>query len=60
MTKADEAIALYSQGFNCAQALLSVFAPDYRLDRDTALRLAQGFGAGISRTDISAGKSRVR
>ncbi len=51
MTKAAEAIALYKQGFNCAQALLAVFAPDYGLDRDTALRLAQGFGAGIARTD---------
>jgi C_GCAxxG_C_C family probable redox protein len=56
MTKADEAVALYSQGFNCAQALLSVFAPDYGLDRDTALRLAQGFGAGISRTDNLCGQ----
>jgi len=56
MTKADEAVALYSQGFNCAQALLSVYAPDYGLDRDAALRLAQGFGAGISRTDNLCGQ----
>src|SRR5512136_2781587 len=56
MMKADEAVALYNQGFNCAQALLSVFAPDYELDRDTALRLAQGFGAGISRTDNLCGQ----
>lgn len=56
MTKADEAIALYKQGFNCAQALLSVFAPDYGLNGDTALRLAQGFGAGIARTDNLCGQ----
>jgi len=56
MTKADEAVALFSQGFNCAQALLSVYAPDYGLDRDTALRLAQGFGAGIARTDNLCGQ----
>ena len=56
MTKADEAIALYNQGFNCAQALLSIYAPDYGLDRDTALRLAQGLGAGISRTDNLCGQ----
>ena len=56
MTKADEAVALYNQGFNCAQALLSVFAPDYGLDRDTALSLAQGFGAGFARTDNLCGQ----
>ncbi len=56
MTKADEAIALYSEGFNCAQALLSVYASDYGLDRGTALRLASGFGAGIARTDNICGQ----
>ena len=56
MTKADEAIALNNQGFNCAQALLSIYAPNYGPDRDTALRLAQGFGAGISRTDNLCGQ----
>ncbi|MGZ4911283.1 MAG: C-GCAxxG-C-C family protein [Halobacteriota archaeon] len=56
MTKADDVVALYGTGFNCAQALLSVFAPDYGLDRDTALRLAQGLGAGISRTDNLCGQ----
>jgi len=56
MPKADEAIAFDNQGFNCAQALLSVFAPDYGLDRDTASRLAQGFGAGVARTDNLCGQ----
>ncbi len=56
MTKADEAIALYKQGFNCAQSLLAVFGPEYGVDRDTALRLAQGFGAGIARTDNICGQ----
>lgn len=56
MTKADEALAPYKQGFNCAQALLAVFAPDYGVDRDTALRLAQGFGAEVARTDNLCGQ----
>jgi C_GCAxxG_C_C family probable redox protein len=51
MTKADEAVALFQQGFTCSQAVLSVFAKDFGLDRDTALRISQGFGAGIARTD---------
>jgi C_GCAxxG_C_C family probable redox protein len=51
MTEAEEAVALFQQGFTCSQAVLSVFAKDFRLDRDMALRIAQGFGAGIARTD---------
>ncbi len=48
MTNADEAVALFQQGFTCSQAVLSVFADDFGLDRDLALRISQGFGAGIA------------
>ena len=55
MTKAGEAVDLFNQGFICSQAVLSVFAPDFGLNRDTALRIAQGFGAGMARTDDVCG-----
>ncbi len=55
MTRADDAVALFNQGFNCTQAVLSVFAESFGLDRDTARRIAQGFGAGVSRTDDMCG-----
>ena len=55
MAKAEEAVALFQQGFNCSQAVLSVFAPDFGLDRDMARRISQGFGAGIARTDDICG-----
>ncbi|MGZ4905953.1 MAG: C-GCAxxG-C-C family protein [Halobacteriota archaeon] len=55
MTKADEAVDLFHQGFNCAQAVLSVFASDFGLDRDIALRIAQGFGVGTGRRDETCG-----
>ena len=55
MTKADEAVALFQQGFTCSQAVLSVFADDFGLDRDLALRISQGFGAGIAYTDDTCG-----
>ena len=60
MTKADEAVALFQQGFTCSQAVLSVFAKDFGLDRDTTLRISQGFGAGSRARMISAGLSLVR
>lgn len=55
MTNADEAVALFQQGFTCSQAVLSVFADDFGLDRDLALRISQGFGAGIAYTDDVCG-----
>jgi hypothetical protein len=55
MTKADDAVALFQQGFNCTQSILSVFAPDFGLDQDTARRISHGFGAGIARMDKICG-----
>jgi C_GCAxxG_C_C family probable redox protein len=55
MTKADDVVTLFQQGFTCSQAVLSVFAQDFGLDRETALRISQGFGAGIAYTDNICG-----
>ena len=55
MTKAEDAVALFQQGFNCTQSILSVFAPDFGLDQNMASRISQGFGAGMGRTDSICG-----
>ncbi len=55
MTKAEDAVALFQQGFNCTQSILSVFAPDVGLDQDMARRISQGFGSGMGRTDNICG-----
>ena len=49
MSKFDEAQVLFQSGANCAQSVLAVFADECGLDRETALRLASGFGAGMGR-----------
>lgn len=49
MTRSDAAVACFRQGFSCSQAVLSAFAEDLGLDRETALRLSQPFGGGIAR-----------
>jgi len=46
---ADIASEAFLGGYNCAQAVLFSLCADIGLDRDTALRLACGFGAGMAR-----------
>jgi C_GCAxxG_C_C family probable redox protein len=50
MTKSDEAVAAYRNGFTCSAAVFSAFSIEMGLDQDTAKKIACGFGAGISKT----------
>jgi C_GCAxxG_C_C family probable redox protein len=47
--KSEEAVAMMAQGFNCAQSVLGVFCADLNFDKETAMKLATGFGAGMAR-----------
>lgn len=47
MDKAEQAVARFQGGFNCAQAVLSTFAPDLGLAEDLAARVATPFGGGM-------------
>jgi C_GCAxxG_C_C family probable redox protein len=47
--RSETATAMMSAGFNCAQSVLCVFCEDTGLERETALKLATGFGAGLAR-----------
>lgn len=49
MTKADRAVEVFNQGFNCAQAVFSVYSRELGIDGETALKLAHGFGGGMGR-----------
>ena len=40
---------------NCAQTILSTYCGMFGLDRNLALQLAQGFGAGIARSGRTCG-----
>ncbi|MHC4156261.1 MAG: C-GCAxxG-C-C family protein [Planctomycetota bacterium] len=43
----NQAVALFEQGFNCVQAILAVYGKQFGLERETALKLACGFGGGM-------------
>jgi C_GCAxxG_C_C family probable redox protein len=48
-TKCEIASEKFLEGFNCAQAVFYSYCDDLQFDRDCALKLACGFGAGMGR-----------
>ena len=46
MTKSERALELFANGFNCSQAVLTVFAADFGLDEKLTLMIGTQFGGG--------------
>lgn len=55
MTRIEEAVAYFKQGYSCAQSIVAAYGPTVGLDRDTALRIASGFGGGMGRLAETCG-----
>ncbi|HKL98341.1 MAG TPA: C-GCAxxG-C-C family protein [Mobilitalea sp.] len=55
MSKADNAVECYNQGFNCSQAVFSTYSEQLGLDRETALKVACPFGGGMARMGYTCG-----
>ena len=43
---------LFELGYDCAQTVFSAFAEELDLDRETALKIASGFGGGMHQGDM--------
>ncbi len=52
MTKAERALQLFADGFNCSQAVLTVFAKDFGLDEKLTLMLGTQFGGGARNAEM--------
>ena len=48
-SRVDDAVKLFMDGYNCAQAVFATYADLFDIDRDTALKMTSGMGAGIGR-----------
>ncbi len=48
-TKAERAIELFKEGYNCSQAVLCAFCEELDLDFETALKISSSFGGGMGR-----------
>lgn len=55
MSGIEKAISSFRGDFNCAQSIFSAFVPQYGLDKDTALKIATGFGGGMGRMQKTCG-----
>ena len=53
--KSKQAVERFRKGFNCSQAVLSVYAEEFGLCRETALKIACGFGGGMGRMARTCG-----
>ncbi|MCS7239011.1 MAG: C-GCAxxG-C-C family protein [Thermoguttaceae bacterium] len=52
---ASEAVAKFTSGYACSQAILAVFGPRFGLDEATAAKLGAGFGGGLGRLGYACG-----
>lgn len=55
MKKSEAALTYFVEGFSCSQSVLSAFAPEMGLDRESALKVAGSFGGGMGRMGGTCG-----
>ena len=51
MDKVQEAVSVFKSGFNCSQAIVRTYGPEYGLTPLDSLRVSCGFGGGMRRGD---------
>ncbi|MGN1105070.1 MAG: C-GCAxxG-C-C family protein [Huintestinicola sp.] len=52
MNKTDKALELFSNNFNCSQAVLTAFADDFGIDEKLALKIGTSFGGGARNGEL--------
>ncbi len=52
MNKKEEALKNFRTKYNCSQTIVEVFADEIGLDKETALKIAKGFGGGAQRGEL--------
>lgn len=50
MTRAEKAAQLHQKGYNCCQAIVCAFCDTIGLEEQTAFRISEGMGLGVSDT----------
>ncbi len=55
MQRSEIAAKKFSEGYNCAQSVFYAFCDDLNFDKNAALKLSCGFGAGMGRKEEVCG-----
>jgi C_GCAxxG_C_C family probable redox protein len=55
VNRTEQAVQMFEQEFSCSQSVFSAFAGSADIPRETALRVASGFGGGLARTGDTCG-----
>jgi len=50
--KSQDAAELFRNGFLCSQAVFAAFCGSYGLDKNSALKIASGFGSGLRSAEV--------
>jgi len=52
MGKSEQALQIFYKGFNCSQAVCSVFCKEIGLSKQVALKISCGFGGGMREGEV--------
>ncbi|OGD24954.1 MAG: hypothetical protein A2Y69_12325 [Candidatus Aminicenantes bacterium RBG_13_59_9] len=55
MSRVQDAVGIFEQGFSCSQAVLTAFSESLGLDREKALKISQPFGGGMASLGMTCG-----
>lgn len=53
--KSENAVQCFTDGFNCAQAVLSSFSDEYSCPKELALKISGAFGSGMGQLGETCG-----
>jgi len=51
----NDVMNCFNEGFDCSQAILSVYGKDLGLDEETAMKISCGLAVGVARTGRTCG-----
>ncbi|MCJ7515374.1 MAG: C-GCAxxG-C-C family protein [Dehalococcoidia bacterium] len=49
MSEVEKAVSCFKEGFMCSQAVLTAYAGQFGMNRETALKVSAAFGGGMGR-----------
>ena len=55
MTRREQAMAYFKQGFNCSQSVLRAYSDLFDMPEDELMKAGQSFGGGMGRLRLVCG-----